>query len=192
LDLHLQIIKCCIVVVLQEKVGRVKSLRSNLSRRLRKHFLQLLLRKASSTTAFNVKPKRILGLPAHRGQHTLPPPRMIFLLHPHSTLLQRANCLLENLELHLARSYSTRFGGNDDIPFPLLGRGKSKNLPVSFPLRYEQAVRAIDEHPCQVLLANPKVFPANCQSCARRTLPWGYAGHYRRWAHPLAIVPPLL
>ena len=35
--------------------------------------LQLFLRKSSATTALHIKPKRILGISSHWGQHSFPP-----------------------------------------------------------------------------------------------------------------------
>ena len=77
--------------------------------------------------------------------HWLSPSRMIFLIHPDSTFFEWPNVLSEYSELDNAGSDSSGVCGNDDVPFPFLGRGHSYDLPVSFPLRYQQTVAAIDE-----------------------------------------------
>ena len=70
---------------------------------------------------------------------------MIFLIHPDSTFFEWTNVLSEYSELDNAGSDSSRVCGNDDFPLAFLGRGHSYDLPVSFPLRYQQTVTAVDE-----------------------------------------------
>ena len=70
---------------------------------------------------------------------------MIFLVHPDSTFFERPYVLSEYSELHNAGSDSPGVCGDDDVSLALLGRGHRYDLPVSFPLRDQQTVAAIDE-----------------------------------------------
>ena len=70
---------------------------------------------------------------------------MIFLVDPNSTFFERPNVLSKYSELDDAGSDSSRVCGDNDVPLAFLRRGHSDDLPVSFPLRYQQTVAAIDE-----------------------------------------------
>ena len=70
---------------------------------------------------------------------------MIFLVHPNSTFFEWPNILSKYSELHDAGSDSSGVCGDDDVPLAFLRRGHSDDLPVSFPLRYQQTVAAINE-----------------------------------------------
>ena len=75
------------------------------------------------------------------------PSRMVLLIHPDSALFQRSHILSEDSELDNASPETPRTGGDDDVSLPLLGRSQSYNLPVGFPLRYQETVAPVDEDP---------------------------------------------
>ena len=59
--------------------------------------------------------------------------------------LEGTSILPKYSELNDAGSDSSRVCGDNDVPLAFLRRGHSDDLPVSFPLRYQQTVAAIDE-----------------------------------------------
>ena len=62
------------------------------------------------------------------------PSWMIFLVHPDSTFLQRANILSKDSELYDAGPNPSRVGGDDDVSLALLGRSQGYDLPICLPL----------------------------------------------------------
>lgn len=57
------------------------------------------------------------------------------------------------LELYGRSAYASRLGGNDDIAAALSGRRQCDYLARGLPFRDQKAVRTIDEHSGQVLVA---------------------------------------